>query len=385
MTVAALAAFPWSEVWGQDGAVETLQQAAADPTMLSHAWLITGPPGSGRSTLAYAFAAALIAEHPDDVNTMRQVLAGTHPDLTALRTDKIIITIKEARELVERSYFAPSAGRYRVIVVEDADRMVERTSNVLLKALEEPPEQTIWVLCAPSEADLLPTIRSRVRALRLREPDVADVARLITLRTGADQAVAEQAARHAQRHIGMAQRLATDEGARRRRDETLRAVLSVRGVGTAVEVAGHIIQAATDDAKALTAERDAAERAALLRTVGIAEGQAVPPALRSQISALEDDQRKRATRSLRDGIDRVLTDLESMYRDVVMLTFGRTDQLINTELRAELDALAAAWPVERAFIALDAIATTRESLERNVSPLLATESLLVTISSGRTP
>jgi DNA polymerase-3 subunit delta' len=200
-----------------------------------------------------------------------------------------------------------------------------------------------------------------------------------------DEATAEQAARHSQRHIGMAQRLATDDGARRRRDETLRAVLGVRGVGTAVEVAGQIIQAATDDAKALTAERDAAERAALLRMVGIAEGQAVPPALRPQLSALEDDQKKRATRSLRDGIDRVLTDLQSMYRDVVMLQFGRTGELINSELRTELEALAAAWPVERALIALDAISDTRESLERNVSPLLATESLLVTISSGRTP
>ena len=385
MTQATLAPFPWSEVWGQDAAVETLQQAASDPAALSHAWLITGPPGSGRSTLAYAFAAALITEHPDDENAMRQVLAGTHPDLTALRTDKVLITIKEARELVARSYFSPSAGRYRVIVVEDADRMVERTSNVLLKALEEPPEQTVWVLCAPSEADLLPTIRSRVRTLRLREPEVADVARLIALRTGADEATAEQAARHSQRHIGMAQRLATDDGARRRRDETLRAVLGVRGVGTAVEVAGQIIQAATDDAKALTAERDAAERAALLRMVGIAEGQAVPPALRPQLSALEDDQKKRATRSLRDGIDRVLTDLQSMYRDVVMLQFGRTGELINSELRTELEALAAAWPVERALIAVDAISDTRESLERNVSPLLATESLLVTISSGRTP
>lgn len=382
-TVAA--AFPWGDVWGQDEAVELLRDAASDPSALTHALLITGPPGSGRSTLAYAFAAALIAQGSDDEATMRQVLAGTHPDVTALRTDKVIITIAEARALVERSYFAPSAGRYRVIVVEDADRMIERTSNVLLKALEEPPEQTVWVLCAPSEADLLPTIRSRVRTLRLREPDVDDVARLITQRTGIEGHLAEQAARHAQRHIGMAQRLATDDAARQRRDDTLRSVLGVRGVGDAVEVAGRIIQAATDDAKALTAERDAAERASLLRTVGIAEGQAVPPALRSQLSALEDDQKKRATRSLRDGIDRVLTDLQSLFRDVVMLQFGRDDELINRELRAELSALAAAWPRARTLVVLDHLAETRQSLERNVAPLLALESLLVTVTSGRTP
>lgn len=378
------APFPWADVWGQDAAVDTLRAAASDPAALSHAWLITGPPGSGRSTLAYAFAAALIADSPDDEMVMRQVLAGTHPDVTALRTDKVIITIAEARSLVERSYFAPSAGRYRVIVVEDADRMVERTSNVLLKALEEPPEKTVWILCAPSEADLLPTIRSRVRSLRLREPDVADVARLISLRTGVDERVAEQAARHAQRHIGMAQRLATDDAARRRRDETLRSVLGVRGVGDAVEVAGRIIQAATEDAKALTAERDASERASLLRTIGIAEGQAVPPALRTQLSALEDDQKKRATRSLRDGIDRVLTDLQSLFRDVVMLQFGR-DDLINSELRPELTDLAAAWAETRTLVVLDHLAETRQSLERNVAPLLALESLLVTITSGRKP
>ena len=198
---------PWGAVWGQDEAVATLRAAASDPEAMTHAWLITGPPGSGRSTLAYAFAAALIAEEGDE-QTMRQVLAGTHPDMTALRTEGVIISIKDARALVERSYFGPSLGRHRVIVMEDADRMVERTSNVLLKALEEPPERTVWVLCAPSDADLLPTIRSRVRTLRLREPDIADVARLISQRTGIDLADRRtvRAARPASHRHGAASR-----------------------------------------------------------------------------------------------------------------------------------------------------------------------------------
>ncbi len=377
-------AFPWDDVWGQDDAVRTLAAAASDQAGMTHAWLITGPPGSGRSTLAHAFAASLIAE-PGDEAAMRQVLAGTHPDLTALRTEGVIITIKDARSLVERSYFSPSLGRYRVIVMEDADRMVERTSNVLLKALEEPPERTVWILCAPSEADLLPTIRSRVRVLRLREPDVEDVARLIEQRTGVDHATAEQSARHAQRHIGMAQRLATDAAARGRRDDTLRGVLQVRGVSGAVDVAGRIVQAATEDAKALTAERDEAERSSLLRTVGVAPGAAVPPAVRSQISALEDEQKRRATRSLRDGIDRVLTDLQSLFRDVVLLQFGRADDLINRELESELRSVAAAWDPRRTMVVLDQIAETRRNLEQNVAPVLALESMLVTVATGRTP
>lgn len=375
---------PWTEVWGQPDAVAQLKAAASDPAQLAHAWLITGPPGSGRSTLAHAFAAALIAE-PGDEAAMRQVLAGTHPDLAALRTEGVIISIKDARALVERSYFAPSLGRNRVIVMEDADRMVERTSNVLLKALEEPPERTVWILCAPSDADLLPTIRSRVRTLRLREPDVDDVARLIVQRTGVDPVIAEQSARLAQRHIGMAQRLATDEAARQRRDETVRAVLRVRGVGDAVEVAARIVQLATDDAKSLTAERDEAEREALLRTLGIPEGGAVPPAVRGQLSALEDDQKRRATRSLRDGIDRVLTDLESLYRDTLMVQFGRGDDLINRELRDEIVALAGAWTPERTLTVLDQISATRTNLEGNAAPTLALESLLITVASGRTP
>ncbi|HQZ48429.1 MAG TPA: DNA polymerase III subunit delta' [Microbacteriaceae bacterium] len=378
----------WDAVWGQDEAVATLRGAAAPDAargMMTHAWLITGPAGSGRSTLASAFAAELIATSPDDVATIAQVQARTHPDLTALRTDRVIISIAEARELVRGAYYAPSLGRHRVIIVEDADRMSERTSNVLLKALEEPPERTVWVLCAPSDADLLPTIRSRVRVVRLNEPEVADVAGLIVQRTGVDPALAEQSARHAQRHIGMAQRLATDADARARREATVRAVLDLRSVSDAVDAAGKIIAIATEDAKALSADRDVSEREQMRRSMGLVEGAPVPPAFRSQLSALEDDQKRRATRSLRDGIDRVLTDLQSVFRDMLMVQYGRTETLINTELQIEIAAVGEGWGPERALIALDAIAATRRSLQHNAAPLLAVESMLVTIASGRTP
>lgn len=385
MTTTATRSLPWGDVWGQDDAVATLQRASVDSEAMTHAWLITGPPGSGRSNLAYAFAAALIASGPDDEHTMRSVLAGTHPDLTALRTEGVIISIKDARALVERSYLSPSAGRNRVLVVEDADRMTERTSNVLLKALEEPPSDTVWVLCAPSEADLLPTIRSRVRTLRLREPEVADVADLLVRRDGVDPAVALQSARHAQRHIGMARRLATDEKARARREETLRGVLSVRSIGSVVEVAAAIVSAATEDAKALTESRDQAERASLLRTVGVAEGAAVPPAVRSQLSALEDEQKRRATRSVRDGIDRVLTDMQSLFRDIALLQHGRTGDLINVELAEEARERSAEWTPQRTVTILDAIRATRIAIQQNAAPLLQLESLLITVGTGKTP
>src|SRR3978361_250727 len=224
----------WDELTGQAEAIDVFTAAAAagaTGSAMTHAWLITGPPGSGRSNLAYAFATALLSRNDEDLEaTERQVGARKHPHLGGLSTERVIISIDEVRALVTSSQFSPSVGRFRVMVIEDADRMSERTSNVLLKALEEPPPRTVWILCAPSEADLIPTIRSRVRTVRLRVPSIRGAAELIERRDGVDSVLAERAARESQNHIGMAHRLATNAEARARREETLDLALGIRSV-----------------------------------------------------------------------------------------------------------------------------------------------------------
>ncbi|MBW8872214.1 MAG: DNA polymerase III subunit delta' [Leifsonia sp.] len=384
----------WDDLTGQDEAIDVVRAAAegsgagdsggAPGRGMTHSWLITGPPGSGRSNLAYAFATALLSPGtPEgDLAAARQVQARTHPDLAVLSTERVIISIDEVRSLVASSQFAPSVGRYRVMVIEDADRMTERTSNVLLKALEEPPERTVWILCAPSDADLLPTIRSRVRTVRLRVPTVGDVARLIERRDGVDAETAERAARHAQSHIGMAHRLATHEEARSRRDRTLELALGIRSVSDAVLAAATLLEIAGADAKAITEERDAEEREHALRSLGIEPGGTIPPALRGQLRQLEEDQKRRATRSLRDGIDRILVDLLSLYRDVMMIQLGSESELVNRELRRELDALSARTTPAATLAAMDAVATARERIDGNVAPALALEAMLTTILRG---
>ena len=373
----------WDGLTGQDDAVAALRSAAEAPDGtggMTHSWLITGPPGSGRSNVAAAFAAALVGAGTDDDHALQQITARTHPDVSVLTTQRVIITIDEIRQLVTSSYYSPSVGRYRVVIIEDADRMTERTSNLLLKALEEPPPRTVWVLCAPSEADLVPTIRSRVRSVRLRTPSVEDVADLLVRRDGVDRETAVVAAREAQSHIGMALRLARDPGARERRAATLRTALEVRSVPDAVRAAATLLALAGDDAKAITEERDAQEREAALRSLGVAPGGTVPPALRGQLRALEEDQKRRATRSLRDGLDRIMVDLQSLYRDVLLLQLGVQGEPVNEAVRDRLDAAARSSTPARTLAVLDAITTARQRVEGNVAPALALEALLVTVS-----
>ncbi len=369
----------WDQVVGQGDALDSLVAAAAGDRAMTHAWLITGPPGSGRSIAARAFAAALQCPNGGcgECHACRTAVAGTHADVTIVATEKVTISVDEVRSLVSHAQSAPSEGRWRVIIIEDADRMTERTSNVLLKAVEEPPPRTVWILCAPSLHDVATTIHSRCRVVTLRIPDAEVVARLLIERDGVEPALARECALAAQCHIGVARRLASDPEARARRERVLALASDVRGVGDAVLAAGELVAVADDDAKAATGERDAAELAELYVTLGVDPGERLPPALRAQVRQLEEDQKRRATRAKRDVLDRALLDLLSFYRDVAVVQTGAGVALVNEGHREGIAGIAQREPLTRTLGMMDAIGVARERLAGNVAPVLALEAMFL--------
>lgn len=371
----------WDDVVGQEPAVEVLRHAIEDPAAMTHAWLLTGPPGSGRSNAARAFAAALQCATGgcgvchDCTTTLR----GLHPDVTVVATEGVFIRAETARPLVELAQRSPSQGRHRVIIIEDADRLNDTSGNSLLKAIEEPAGRTVWVLCAPSPQDVLVTIRSRSRSVALRVPPVDAVAALLVSRDGIDPQVAMVAARAAQSHVGIARRLARDPEARARRSAVLGIAAKIRGVGDAVMAAGELVETAQADAKAATEQRDAEEKAELLRSMGAEGAATLPPSLRTQVRQLEEDQKRRATRAQRDVLDRAMVDLLSLYRDVLVVQLGAGVELVNVEHEASVRALAEASTSVQTLRRMDAVGQARTRLAGNVAPLLAVEAMAVAL------
>jgi DNA polymerase III subunit delta' len=376
----------WRELFGQSDAIAQLEQAVSNrDSGVHHAWLMTGPPGSGRSNMAVAFAAALLCKDGGcgTCHSCNLAMSGNHPDINLLTTEKVGISIEEVRNLVVSAQMGGSMGRYRVMIIEDADRMAERSSNVLLKALEEPPAGTVWILCAPSEADMLPTIRSRVRRIALKTPSVEEVAKLLVERDSIEHSLALTVAAEAQSHIGMARRLGTSVDARGRRKDTLVAALAIDTVTNAVYTAERWIELARRDADALTAERDADEREELLRVLGVEDTSKLPPYARADVKALEESQKKRATRSLRDGLDRILVDLLSLFRDVLMVQLSAGVPLVNESLKSQIDSVAQRSTAQQSLEKLHQIELARTRIAANVKDLMVLEALAVNLKTKR--
>ncbi|XVX20921.1 DNA polymerase III subunit delta' [Actinomycetota bacterium] len=370
----------WRDVVGQSQTVATLQRAVSDPDSMTHAWLFTGPPGSGRSVAARAFAAALQCPQGGcgDCRECRTAMDGTHADVDVIATEGLSISVRQARDLVALAQLRPSVGRWRCIIIEDADRLTEHAANALLKVLEEPVPRTVWMLCAPSLQDVLITIRSRSRHLQLRTPPVKKVAELLVERDGVDPGMAMYAARASQSHVGLARRLARDEGARIRRRDVIAMASRITSVGTAVGAAADLVKIAEEESSAASTERDAREIAQLKEVLGVdPSARTQPPHVRSQISALEKEQKTRAKRFVRDMIDRSLMDLLSIYRDALMLHTDAPVDLINADGMAEVDKLARAMGPDDLLRAMDAIGLARERIEANVPPLLALEAMAI--------
>jgi DNA polymerase III subunit delta' len=386
----------FDDLVGQDAVVDELKRAAAaasatlrgEPaTGMTHAWLFTGPPGSGRSLAARAFAAALLC--PDGgcghCPSCHQVRAGTHADLMLVRPDGLSYGVKQTRSLVLRAAGAPSGGRWQVVLFEDADRATEQAANALLKAIEEPAPRTVWLLCAPSAEELVTTIRSRCRLVVLRTPAAPAIAGVLT-GEGVDPDRALAAARAAQGHIGRARRLATDPLAAQRRDEVLAVPSRLTGLGSALSAAAALVKAAESEAAAISTELDEPERDALRQAFGEGStGKGVAKAIRGAAGALrdlEDRQKSRATRLKRDALDRALLDLAAFYRDVLAVQLGADVDLASAGHEADVRRQAEASTPDATVRCIEAVMACRERLELNVAPLLAVEEMALALANG---
>lgn len=392
----------WSQVVGQEKAVETLSAAAAsaaalvegettDSGAMTHAWLFTGPPGSGRSVAARTFAAALQCRFGlgcGECGGCRTTLAGTHADVRLVVPEGLSISVAEMRSLVQAAARRPSTGQWQVVIIEDADRLTEGAANALLKAVEEPPERTVFLLCAPSDHpdDVTVTIRSRCRLVTLRTPRPDAIARVLAERDGVEEETARWAASVCGGHVGRARRLATDEEARKRRDAVLRIPLGLRRASDVFACADDLIKTAEADASEESKARDEAEAEELRTAMGSGgTGKGVSAAKRSADAAvrqLEKRQKSRATRTQRDTLDLALIDLAGFYRDVLVTGSGTDAALNHPDRAADSSSAAREWTPASTLRRLEAVLACRDAIGWNVKPRIAVEAMVTTLREG---
>jgi len=381
---------------GQQDALVMLQAAArrsstgAANAAMTHAWLFTGPAGSGRSVAALAFAAALQCEQGGcgACHACHTTLAGSHADVRRVIPEGLTIGVDDMRALVLRAASSPTVGRWQILLIEDADRLTEAAANALLKAVEEPAARTIFLLCAPSihPEDVSVTLRSRCRLVMLRSPSSDAVASVLVRRDGVSPRTAQWAAAAAQGHVGRARRLAVDAAAQQHRAAVLGLPRSLSGVGACFAAADELIKQTDAQASALIGESDEYESEQLTRALGAGgSGKGSQAAARGASAAQKElarKQKSRATRTRRDCLDRALVDLAAFYRDVLMVCVGAGSELVHPDVAEVSQAAAARWSAESIVRRIDAVLACRDAIAENVKPRIAVEAMMLTLHEG---
>ncbi|AMO59258.1 DNA polymerase III, delta'' subunit [Mycolicibacterium phlei] len=372
---------------------DSAHNGAAVGTM-THAWLITGPPGSGRSVAALCFAAALQCTSEGtpgcgECRACTTTMAGTHADVRRIIPEGLSIGVDEMRTIVQIASRRPGTGRWQVVVIEDADRLTEGAANALLKVVEEPPPSTVFLLCAPSvdPEDIAITLRSRCRHVALVEPTVDAIADVLISGDGLPEDVARWAAAVSGGHVGRARRLATDEQARERRKRALSLVRDAATPARAYAAAEELVRAAEEEAVALTEDRNEAETEELRTALGAGgTGKGAAGALRGAagaLNALEKRQKSRRTRASRDSLDRALIDLATYFRDALLVASGADDVRLNhPDMRDEVARIAAHVAPEHLLRCIEAVLECREALAMNVKPKFAVDAMVATVGQA---
>ncbi len=395
----------FSRLVGQDAVEQELVSAAAAARgdsahngaatgSMTHAWLITGPPGSGRSVAALCFAAALQCTSDGtpgcgQCRACTTTMAGTHADVRRIIPEGLSIAVKEMREIVQIASRRPGTGRWQIVVIEDADRLTEGAANALLKVVEEPPPSTVFLLCAPSvdPEDIAITLRSRCRHVALTTPGADAIADVLIAGDGLPEEDARWAASVSGGHVGRARRLATDPEARERRKRALGLARDAATPARAYAAAEEMVAVAEAEALALTAGRNEAEMEELKTALGAGgTGKGTAGTTRGTAGALkelENRQKSRKTRASRDALDRALIDLATYFRDALLVSSGATGVTANhPDMADKVAAMAAHASPDKLLRCIEAVLECREALAVNVKPKFAVDAMVATVGQA---
>ncbi|CAN5791520.1 DNA polymerase III subunit delta' [soil metagenome] len=342
----------------------------------AQAWLLAGPPGSGKRQAAVAIAAAFNCSLEPGRGCGRcpacaRILRGRHPDVHHIVPEGPLIPVDVIREaIIPEAARSPFEAPYKVFIVEEAERMNPNAQNALLKTLEEPQPDTIFVLTTESEDELLDTVRSRCRMFRL---DPVPESRIIELleAEGVEGSQARLAARVAEGDYARARSLALDAEVSRRREMWLGLPMRLGAPSDVLDMAQEVLDAVRE-AVARRLEGQKQEVAELADAMGEGRGTA------GARNSLAKRHRRELRRLEIEVLGEAFGTLGSLWRDLLVTRRGSPEAITNLDRLDELRSLADTAPRDADLVAaMERCGAARSALERNANAQLLVEATLL--------